>query len=44
MDGLENVNRLASQAIARVRKAERIAAERNGTATKRLRVATRKTR
>ena len=42
MDGLENVNRLASQAIARVRKAER--AERNGTSTKRLRVAGRKSR
>jgi predicted glycosyltransferase len=42
MDGLENVNRLASQAIARVRKAER--AERNGTSSKRLRVATRKAR
>lgn len=42
MDGLENVNRLAAQAIQRVRKAERV--ERNGAAAKRLRVAGRKAR
>ena len=43
MDGLENVNRLASQAIVRVRRAER-GAERTAASKSRLRVAARKTR
>jgi predicted glycosyltransferase len=46
MDGLENVNRLASQAIERVRKADRAErpSVRNGAAKSRLRVASRKSR
>jgi hypothetical protein len=43
MDGLENVNRLASQAITRVRRAER-GAERTAASKSRLRVAARKAR
>jgi predicted glycosyltransferase len=43
MDGLENVNRLASQAIVRVRRAER-GAERTAASKSRLRVAARKAR
>ena len=48
MDGLENVNRLVTQAVERVRKAER-GAERderrgNGNSRSRLRVAGRKPR
>ena len=43
MDGLENVNRLAAQAITRVRRAER-GAERTAASKSRLRVAARKSR